>query len=66
MRPSIHDVLSTNVDDVATDGAGRVQCQGLILLNGEHIQLPFVDGSLINGVGHRGVDQFANKRKETS
>ncbi len=59
MGPAIHDVLSTNVDDVAADSTGRVQGQGLVLLNREDVELALVHGSLVDGVGHRGIDQFA-------
>ena len=59
MRPSLHDVLGSDIDDVTSNGASRVEGQCLVLLHCEHIQLALVDGSLINGVGDRGVDQLA-------
>ena len=59
VRPSLHDVLGSNIDDVTSDGASRVEGQCLVLLHCEHIQLALVDGSLINSVGDRGVDQLA-------
>ena len=59
VRPGIHDVLGANVDDVAADGGGRVEGQGLVLVDGEGVQLALVDGSLVNGARHRRVDQLA-------
>lgn len=64
VRASVHDVLGSDVDDVAADRAGRVEGQSLVLLDGEHIQLALVDGSLINSVGHRGVDKLTGEGKE--
>ena len=37
VRPSLHDVLSSDVDDVTSDGAGRVEGQCLVLLHREYI-----------------------------
>ena len=64
VRPSLHDVLGSDVDDIASDGAGRVEGQCLVLLHCEHIQLALVDGSLVNSVGDRGVDQLAVSERE--
>lgn len=61
MRPAIHDILSTNVDNVAANGASRVEGQCLVLLDGEHVQLALVDGSLIHSAGNGGVDQLAGE-----
>ena len=58
MRPSLHDVLGSDVDDVAPNGAGRVEGQCLVLLHREHVQFALVDGSLINSVRDGGVDQL--------
>ena len=59
MGPAVHDVLGSDVDDAATNSTARVEGQCLIFLDGEHIQLSLVDGSFIDGVGDRGIDQFA-------
>ena len=59
VRPSLHDVLGSNVDDVASDGACRVEGQCLVLLHCEHVQLSLIDGSLVHSVGDRRVDQLA-------
>jgi hypothetical protein len=37
VRPSLHDVLGSDVDDVAADGAGRVEGQSLVLLHREYV-----------------------------
>ena len=59
VRATLHNVLRTNVDNVATNGGGRVEGKGLVLLYPEHIQFCLVDSSLIHSVGHGGVDQLA-------
>ncbi len=59
MGRALHDIGGSNVDDVAANGAGGVEGQGLVLLDGEHVQLALVNGSLINRIGHRSVDEFA-------
>ena len=66
MWPAVHDVLSSDVDDVATDGAGRVESQRLVLLDSEHVQLALVDGPLVNRVGHGGIDQLAANEGENA
>ncbi len=63
MRASIHHVTGSNVDDAAANRAGRVESQSLVLLDGEDIELTLVHGSLINRVGHGGVDQFTERRR---
>ena len=59
MWPAVHDVLGTNVHYVASNSAGRVQGQGLVLVDGECVQLALVDGSLVHRTRHRGIDQLA-------
>ena len=51
VRTTIHDVLSTDVDDVAANGTGRIESQRLILMNRESVELALVHCSLVNSVG---------------
>lgn len=64
MRPTLHHVLGADVDDVTANGAGRVEGQGLVLINGEGVQLALVHGSLIDSVRDRSIDQLANGRRK--
>ncbi len=64
MGSTVHHVLGANVDNVAANGAGGVEGQSLVLTDGEGVQLSFVDGSLVDGVGNRGVDQFAGGERK--
>ena len=59
MGDSLHDVGRPDVDDVAANGAGRVEGQSLVLLDGEVVQLAFIHGTLIHSIGNRSVDQLA-------
>lgn len=59
VRLAVDQVLGTDVDDVATDGRGGVEHQRLVLVDGVHVQLLLVDGTLVNGIGHGRVDQLA-------
>ena len=59
MRFSIHDILWSNVNDVAANGGGRIEGEGLVLVNGEGIELSLVDCPLVHCVLYRGVDQLA-------
>ena len=47
---ALHQVFGPNVDDVASDGAGRVESEGLVLVDCVRVELA-IDGSLINGAG---------------
>ena len=62
MRSSIHNVLCSNVDDVTADGAGGVEGQGLVLLDGEDVEFALVNGPLVDGVGHRGINQLTAQK----
>ena len=59
MRFSVHDILWSNVNDVAANGGGRIEGEGLVLVNGEGIELSLVDCPLVHCVLNRGVNQLA-------
>ena len=59
MRFSVHDILWSNVNDVAANGGGGIEGEGLVLVNGEGIELSLVDCPLVHCVLYRGVDQLA-------
>lgn len=59
---SIHDILGSNVDDTASDSLGRVDGDVVVLDDLEVGELVLdVQDTLIDGVGHRVVDEFAQK-----
>ena len=62
MWSSLHEVLGSDVDNVAANGRGGVYGQGLVLVDCESVQFPLVDGTLINSVGNRSVDQLTTKK----
>ena len=64
MRSTFHYVLGTNVDDVTPNWWCRVKGQGLIFMNCESVQFPFVDSSFIHSTRHRCIDEFAKKIKQ--
>ena len=55
---ALHQVLCPDVDDVAADGTGRVEGQGLVLVDGIGVEFA-VDGTLVDGTGDGRVDEFA-------
>ena len=63
MRFASPQVLWSDVDDVAANGLGRVQGECEVLVDLEDTQLAkhsgLVDGTLINRVGFRLVDELA-------
>ena len=59
MRFGVHDILWSNVNDVAANGGGGIEGKGLVLVNGEGVELSLVDCPLIHCVLYRGVDQLA-------
>lgn len=60
---SVDQILTTNVDDVATNGFSRVQNKGLVLTNFVNVKLALVDDTLVDSIGDGVIDQFANKIK---
>jgi hypothetical protein len=52
-------VLRVNVDDVAANGAGRVEHEGNVFGDLDGVLGFFVDSALVDGVGHGRVDQLA-------
>lgn len=58
---SSHDILSINVDDIAPNGAGRVEHEGVVFRDLHGVISLLVDGALINGVWDSVVDQFAEE-----
>ena len=59
VRLAVNQILGTDVDDVTTDGRGGVEHKCLILMDGVHVQLLLVDGTLVNCVLDGRVDQLA-------
>ena len=45
MRPTLHDVLRSNVDDITANRGGRVESKGLVFVDSESVQFALVDGS---------------------
>jgi hypothetical protein len=60
MGLSLDQILVTNVDDVATNSLGGVDCQCLIFNDSERIQIGLVQDTLINSIRDSIVNQFAN------
>jgi hypothetical protein len=56
---SFHQILGTNVDDVATNGLGGLNAKGLILSNTESVEILLVEDSLVDRFGDGIVDEFA-------
>lgn len=57
---TLHQILCTNVDNVAADGLGRVDTQVLILCDLEGVEVgALVDGSLVNCALDGRVNEFA-------
>ena len=61
VRGSGHDVLGVNVNDVAADGTGRVEHEGVVLRDLHGVGGLLVDGTLVNGLGDSVVDELAEK-----
>lgn len=61
MRFSKHQVISVNVNNVTANCLGWAQGQGQVLMFGVKSQVFLVDGSLINGIGTRVVNKFAEQ-----
>jgi hypothetical protein len=59
---SVDEILSTNVDNVATNGLGRVDGKGLVFDDTESVKVLLVDYTLINGFWNSVVDEFANNK----
>jgi hypothetical protein len=56
---TVDQILTTNVDDVATNGFSRVQNKGLVLTNFVNVKLALVDDTLVDSIGDGVIDQFA-------
>jgi len=61
MGSSGNDVLGVNVDDVAADGTGRVEHEGVVLRDLDRVGGLLVDGALVNGLGDGVVDELAEE-----
>ena len=52
VRFGVHDILWSNVDDVAANRGSGIEGKGLVLVNGEGVELSLVDCPLIHCVLH--------------
>ena len=58
-------ILRSDVDDVAADGARRVERECEVLVHLVDAHLPLVDRALVDRVRACAVDQLATKRQQT-
>jgi len=66
MRLSVNEILSTNVNNVATDSLGRVDSKSLVLVNTERVQVLLVHHTLVDGFRYSIVDEFAHDETITN
>lgn len=58
---SSHNVLSVNVNDVASNGTGRVEHEGVVLRDLDGVGSLLVQGTLVDGLGDGVVDELAEE-----
>jgi len=56
---SINKILSTDVDDIATNTLGGVDAKGLVFANTESVKVLLVNHTFVNGVWNGIIDEFA-------
>lgn len=61
MRFAFAQIVSVDVDDVAANRLGRVQGQRQILVHRVDRQVLHIDGSLVDRVRARMIDDFASR-----
>jgi len=58
---SFHEILRTDVDDIAPDGFGRHDAKVLVLNNSEVVQVLLVEHTFVDGLRDSIIDQFAQE-----
>jgi hypothetical protein len=61
VRLSVNEILSANVNNIATNSLSRVDSKSLVLVDTERVQVLLVHHTLVNGFRDSVVDELAVK-----